>query len=204
MNRRTAANWAGIVAALMAIGACTPVKRPLTCQVQLSSGDGGMIDIAKFDPDRNFHDLVRPLSVFWYAPASGPGVHLIVSYGAATLKHIGAPDGGRMQFTPGPGTHAGQFKAIVSTDASHGWTFTADPDFTAAQGNFLFSANDPSGAAVTAAIAEGKTIHVIVLKDGQPVHWETFTTSGAADRDQLLAQARRIIDGADPKYCSLE
>ncbi len=211
-----------IVAAAVTASACVPVKKPFTCKVHLNSLEGaGSLDITRIDPIPRLP--VRPLQVFWHPPVDAPtndasmdasaaykaaadssAMDLVIGYSNATLKGFGISDGGRLQFSPGIGSNANDFQAVVSDGSDKSWRFSADPDFTSEQGDFIFSTDDPLGKAVTDAINAQKIIKVVILKDGKQIASESFDTSTTPGRDKLLAQGRPLIESLDPRFCHPE
>ena len=189
---------------ILAVGACFPLKQPQTCQVHLSSGGGGTLDVGVIDPDSKLPFKDQPLHVFWHPPIKGGGMDLVISYRSANLNALGTPTGGRTQFAPGIGSSASQFQALVSDGDAQVWRFGADTDFGSEQGDFIFSTNDPSGRAVISAIASGKTVKVVILKSGISVASASFNSSATSGRDRLLATARHIIETSNPRFCHPE
>ena len=216
-----------VVALMLATGACAPAsaKEPFTCEIHLNSLEGsGSVDVVRIDPNPKLPFPVRPLQIFWHPPiyssaaenspmnsaeahsamAAASSMDLIVGYREASLKDFGLSHGGRLQFPPGIGSSAGQFEAIVNDGGTQAWRFKADPDFGPDQGDFIFSADDPAGKAVTAAINSGKIIKVTILKDGKEMASDSFDTSVVAGRDKLLANVRPLFETLDPRYCRPE
>jgi len=193
-----------LLLASLPLFACSPPIKPLTCEVHLNSGNGGSIDVSRIDPNPALPFPDRPLHIFWHPPADGASMDLFVDYPKATLRDFGDSNGGRIQFAPGVSSNVKQFQALVSDESAQSLRFDADPDFGPEQGDFIFSADSSSGKGVTAMIKEGKSIKVVILKDGKSVASESFDTSATVGRDQLLAQARRLVEGADPRFCRPE
>ncbi len=176
----------------------------MTCEVYLNTLNGGSLDVIRIDPNPRLPSQIRPLQVFWHPPADGNAMDLVISYRAAKLTDFGVPDGSRVKFAPGVGSSADQFQADISDGGSQIWRFRADPDFGAEQGDFIMLTDNPAGKAVTAAINSGKSLKVVILKDGKTIASESFDTSATVGRDRLLAQARQVIETTDSRFCRPE
>lgn len=195
------AKWVGI-GVLATMSACTPVKRPPDCDAHMASTAGGVLDVSRIDFSRlsytrRFSAPAPTLQIFWQPPGDGFTVHLYVSYPKATLESLGFAEGGRIQFVPGKRAQPEQFQALLRVDGEVIARFSASPDWTPEQGDFVFSTDD----VITDAINNGKTLQVTILKSGTVMNTERFKTSGTAARDQLLAKARQLIHADDPSVC---
>lgn len=195
------------------------IAEPLECHVNVSSL-GAAVDVTRTDPSPTLPFQVPLLQILWHPPTedtspsdsanamtsfstwpNSAAMDLIIVYRGATLKALGVSTGGRLQFSPGIGTKAAEFQAVVTDGDNQVWHFDVDPDFGAQQGDFIFSTDDPAGKAVIDAINDGKIINIEILKDGKAAASETFYTSAIAGRDRLLALARPIIEASNPRYC---
>jgi hypothetical protein len=203
MRKMKLAGWGVIATTLLMMSAGASAKTPVTCTISAESLEGGgALNVSAYDPDSAASLGVPPLKVLWDPPGGeDDSVELAISYKTPSLNAFGASNGGMVKFAPGIGGRADQFLAIVSTGGAELGRFRVDPDFGAAQGDFVFSADDRRSDAVIAAINAGKRIEITILKDGAKVTSDTFDTSSTPGRDRLLAQARHLVETSDPSVC---
>ncbi len=196
--------------------ACSPATKtksslslPMTCSVDLTSEEGGRLEVTKREPDPTLPLPLPPLQIIWHPPTLGSSVDLVIGYNGSSLEKLSYPSGGHVRFTPRGGLGGGHYKALMTSGSAQIWLFgstdvgieSTDVGVSPKFADVTFSTDQPDGAAVMTAIDKGQHIRIVLLNEDKLVVSATFNTSATTGRDKLLAQARHLVETSDPSVC---
>ena len=220
--------WIAVSALATSLWTGEAFAQSLSCEVVLSSAKAGRLDVTKvLLPPEQQRFVQEPGIIYstWSPPASDPSLALEIHYDARDQDaRIGDLSGIDIEFPRSGNIRPEQFSAQVIAEGveplhldrvaavigSDRYVVVFDGDRPAdrAMGHLL-----DRGARVRVVISradnivqsemfEGTKMNLVVSGPPEAVMAEVVDTTAIAARNELFAQAERLIKAADPKACA--